>query len=93
MAKARTLKLDLSANLDDFAARLLEQMAEQFEVAADGARAAADALRDETRVVHMAPLPDIGTVTTCCGRVPDTELPGGDRLTNKPELVTCEGLD
>ena len=90
MSAVRTLNLELSANVDGFAAQLLDQLAEQFEVAADQCRAAAEALRDEKRVVHRASLTPHG-VTLCCGRL-DSELAEDDKLTGNDELVTCSGV-
>jgi hypothetical protein len=47
----RTVDFKLQANLDGFAAQLMEQLAEQFEVAAESCRERAKAIRDAAGVV------------------------------------------
>ena len=45
-------------------------------------------VRQETEVVHQAPADGGGGLMPCCGKTP-FDVPGTDRMTADPALVTC----
>jgi hypothetical protein len=66
----------------------MHKRAATAEAERDRLRRMADETPQPTEVVHACP-PDGSGLTPCCGRTP-FELPRTDRMTDDPDMVTCQ---